>query len=298
MRKYLGIVVLFSCLVGFETVADASPIASDNFESYTSGSAVPGLNGGTGWSAAYNSDDSSGVVVGTQSLNYTNGGATISGGNQDAQLGQTLNNAGGNIDSNILNRQFPAQTGTPVYFSLLVQANAGATSNNEFFQVGLSSATGNPNSSWVISGSSASSFDFSLRSGSSTLTSSIPFSASTTYFIVGEEVATGADGPGQYDQINLWVDPGASQPASPTLTLNENANAEPNVSYLDFRTARFSSGDVFSVDNLQIGTTYGDVAPVPEPATAGLLLIGGCLGLWTRPPRTAYARRRGTSSPA
>jgi hypothetical protein len=45
----------------------------------------------------------------------------------------------------------------------------------------------------------------------------------------------------------------------------------------NIRTARFASNDVFSVDNVLIGTTYADVVNTPEPGTlamAGAALFG------------------------
>ena len=96
---------------------------------------------------------------------------------------------------------------------------------------------------------------------------------------MGEVSATSG---GDYNLINLYVDPGATQPATPSLS-DSGDSGEPTVNYIDFRTARFSTGDIYSVDNILIGPTYADVVPVvvPEPGTGLLLLLASaclCLG--------------------
>jgi MYXO-CTERM domain-containing protein len=259
-------------------------IASDNFESYSSGSMAAGLNGGTGFNAAYTSDNSGATSIATQSLSYTNGSLTVSGGNQDLQVipATTSNgfesNSGGNIDNSTLDRTFAAQSGTTVYFSFLLRASTGATSNNEFFQVGLSNSNTEPLLSVGASGTSASAFDFFVRDpggSSSQATSSTVMSAATTYFIVGEASITGANG-SNYNEIQLYVDPGSTQPATATVSKVANSGVSSLTSF-NIRTARFATNDVFSVDDVSIGTTYADVAVSPEPGTlamAGAALFG------------------------
>lgn len=281
MSQWLVSGALSLCVAGFSSSARASLIASDNFESYTSGSSAIGLNGGTGFTGAYTSDDTTGLTIGTQTLTYTNGAFTLSGAAQDLKVGATNDNLGATaIDNSTLDRQFATQNGNAVYFSFLLQANAGATSNNEFFQLGLSNSVASPTQSVVVSGSTAANFDFSVRNATTPTSSSILFSPLTTYFIVGEvSIASGSD----YNLINLWVNPGATQPGSPSITATGDSGAS-TLSFLDIRTARYTSTDVFSVDNVMIGTTYADVVPatVPEPATGGLLLMGAGFGLCSR----------------
>lgn len=284
MRKCFAAGLVVACLPWLCPRAHATLIASDNFESYSSGSMAAGLNGGTGFNAAYTSDNSGATSIATQSLSYTNGSLTVSGGNQDLQVipATTSNgfesNSGGNIDNSTLDRTFAAQSGTTVYFSFLLRASTGATSNNEFFQVGLSNSNTEPLLSVGASGTSASAFDFFVRDpggSSSQATSSTVMSAATTYFIVGEASITGANG-SNYNEIQLYVDPGSTQPATATVSKVANSGVSSLTSF-NIRTARFATNDVFSVDDVSIGTTYADVAVSPEPGTlamAGAALFG------------------------
>jgi hypothetical protein len=282
MRNCFAVGLVAACLLWFTPRVHASMIASDNFESYSSGTMAAGLNGGTGFNAAYTSDDSGATSIATQSLSYTNGSLTVSGGNQDLQVIPATtgfnSNAGGNVDNSTLDRTFPTQSGTTVYFSFLLRANTGATSNNEFFQVGLSNGNAEPVLSVGASGSSASAFDFFIRdpSGSGAqATSTTVMSPATTYFIVGKASITGANG-SNYNRIDLYVDPGSTEPVTATVSRVANSGVSSLTSF-NIRTARFASGDVYSVDNVLIGTTYADVVVTPEPGTlamAGAALFG------------------------
>jgi hypothetical protein len=284
MRNCFAAGLVAACLLWFTPRVRASMIASDNFESYSSGTMAAGLNGGTGFNAAYTSDNSGASSIATQSLSYTNGALTVSGGNQDLQVipATTANgfdsNAGGNIDNSTLDRTFPTQSGTTVYFSFLLRANTGATSNNEFFQVGLSNGNAEPVLSVGASGSSASAFDFFIRDPSGSggqATSTTVMSPATTYFIVGKASITGANG-SNYNRIDLYVDPGSTEPVTATVSRVANSGIA-SLSSFNIRTTRFASNDVYSVDNVLIGTTYADVVNTPEPGTlamAGAALFG------------------------
>jgi len=76
----------------------------------------------------------------------------------------------------------------------------------------------------------------------------------------------------------LWVDP--TTEASPSLSWNGTFSDE--VTSFGFRQAGGSF--VHVIDNFFVGTTFNDVLPVPEPASACLGVIGlvGLVGIARR----------------
>ncbi len=97
-------------------------------------------------------------------------------------------------------------------------------------------------------------------------------SPNTTYLMVLEDIAN-SSGP---DTLNLWVNPatGVTAPSgTPTITDNLIGPIG-DISGIGTNDGSYSN----SYDEIRIGTSYADVTPVPEPATLGLVAIGG-LGL-------------------
>ena len=84
------------------------------------------------------------------------------------------------------------------------------------------------------------------------------------------------------DTIDLFVNPtlGGALPAAPNATLTTADNTFfPNA----FNRIRVQSGDqAFTVDELRIGQSFADVAPVPEPSATLALLGAGALFMGRR----------------
>jgi len=80
------------------------------------------------------------------------------------------------------------------------------------------------------------------------------------------------------DTIQLWVNPtlGGSAP------LGTDASITTGNGFLDQLgefMVKSGTGVAATLDEINIGTTYGDVTPVPEPATASLFLVSAISGL-------------------
>ncbi|RYD70414.1 MAG: PEP-CTERM sorting domain-containing protein [Verrucomicrobiaceae bacterium] len=78
------------------------------------------------------------------------------------------------------------------------------------------------------------------------------------------------------DTIDLFVNPPADGilPATPSATLAVADTAFPN----DFNRIRIQSGNAqMNFDEIRAGTSYSDVAAVPEPSTFALLGVGAVL---------------------
>src|SRR5215204_4879018 len=133
---------LFALTAGYSR---AALVASDGFDSYTAGSqlesgadgsAGTGLNGGTGFTGAYNIDDlnKSHADVVAQGLSYGAGGVSIDGGANAARLTGALS-----LSNDFVTRAFAAQSGT-LYLSFLLRGTQ-TTTDEDFLQFGFSGGT-------------------------------------------------------------------------------------------------------------------------------------------------------------
>nr|WP_226895579.1 PEP-CTERM sorting domain-containing protein [Luteolibacter marinus] len=77
------------------------------------------------------------------------------------------------------------------------------------------------------------------------------------------------------DLLGLWVDPDGSD----TVTSHDVSAAYTGGNWSS--ALRLASGHESTWDDLRVGTTFADVAPVPEPST-GLLGLAAAGLLFTR----------------
>ncbi|WP_202921738.1 autotransporter-associated beta strand repeat-containing protein [Anatilimnocola aggregata] len=230
-------------------------IASDGFEDYTAGaqlesSAGVGLNGGTGWTEAWNVADASrtGVTVVSGGLSYAGGGLSIQGGTQAMQYVATETSV-----TQFISRAIPAESGT-VYLSFLYNNTVNADGTDDFLQVGFDSgALPNPRVSAIDENNL-----FTARSGTSTSgASNISSTTNTTYLLVlkAEKVSTSTT----YNRVSLFVNPTTtSEPVTPSAVTTTNGGLG-SAAFLAFRKARLEIGDTFLFDELRVGTSYADV---------------------------------------
>jgi hypothetical protein len=134
---------------------------------------------------------------------------------------------------------------------------------------------------------STNTYEFALaKRGINMGTNSGSFNVGDTLFILGSYTFNpGTDD----DTCNLWVNPdpatlGTAEPPTPGIQ--------------DVGAGRFDATDIskiillcnaqlgpYTVDELRIGTRWQDVTPVPEPSTAGQLLLAGAAALLMRARR-------------
>lgn len=117
-------------------------------------------------------------------------------------------------------------------------------------------------------------------------------SFNTTYFVVGKytingTLNVGGATPTTDDTAQIWVNPssatfGGGDPAGALVAVNNRTDVPTNMTdgnhtiqtFLLRQGAGNSATDII-FDELRVGTTYGDVTPVPEPAAVGMLALAG-----------------------
>jgi hypothetical protein len=249
-RNSIACAIAFASVVSGSSFARAALLANDSFE-YPTGS-FAGANGGFGFSSP-----------------WTVGSAfTIAPGSLNAPAFQGVGNQvnfSSSINSFItMSRSLPTSFGSPgtdVWISYLTQPiTLSAFSAMDFglsfghsLTVGIlggTSGAGPPSTTWGMD----------TVGGTGAVFSSVPVVYGQTTLLVVH--ATFQSGP---DQIDLYINPGDTLPALPALS---KTDLDLGFSQIGFGT---NHGNV-NYDELRIGTTFADVATVPEPSA--LLLVG------------------------
>jgi hypothetical protein len=257
-------------------MAPAAVLFQETFESYSVGN----LNGNGGWSG------DNAVQVASGGLSYTSLGLIVPGGSQHAEWSAIASNG-------LISNTFAGQNGNEVWFSFTM--NVTATDNSSRFFIGAGSQTDNNHSGGIgdaTTGSAA--LNAYYRNNSQT-----PVSAAaaqiygTTRFVVGRISKDGPASASDFDRIEIWLDPFDRNLSLSTFRLAESASFSMGVDAggIDtFMMATIGTASSVKVDNIVVGTTLGDVlkpyfSPIPEPATATLLLTGSLMLRYIRRSR-------------
>lgn len=114
---------------------------------------------------------------------------------------------------------------------------------------------------------------------------STSFDPGTTLFVVAAyEFVTGGT---QNDVAYMWINPdvstfGTATPPAPDLISAPSAINDLNLLSFAFRNVNTVGNPTFMFDELRVGTSWADVTPVPEPATAALLTLAAAMLLARR----------------
>jgi hypothetical protein len=261
----------------------ASLLVQDQF-SYSAADVV-GDNGGTGWLNAWYNPPSGGFApwgglamgnrnadapVVSPGLTYSTlstADNSLSVGGKSAMrqwdfAGSGLTSANGNslwvsflVDpTSVLNKIFVLPFGNIVAATPNYQYGAGAILNYASgWTIGPQIRTGGT-SSYAAPGTT------------------ISLNQNQTYLVVMQFIYNGGAGA---DVENMWVDPTltGSSPDGTELTATGTLDLS---GWLLIRGGSTATG---FIDEINIGNTYSDVVPVPEPSTLALSLIGGVMGL-------------------
>ena len=254
-RSSLLVAVGVGCML-FQS-AQATLLFSEGFN-YNTGNLVGNANpGGSTWSGT----GSTALTIASGNLTYA--GLQDLGGNE-------LQIANGAAQSQYIT--FANQTSGQVYYSFLFNAAAVDSANNYFTAMNPGTSTPNGGSD-AIDAYYYSTGKIEMRANAQAATAGTGpvLTLNTTYLIV-EMLDLDAK------TASLWINPtpGAAAPVATATLSGLTATAIDNVGF----KAQAAAGGPYLIDNLLIGTTWGDVTPlaVPEPATFALAGLG-VLGL-------------------
>ena len=243
--------------------AQANLLFSEAFN-YNSGVNLGGqVNPGnsTAWSGG-----NSVLAVGSGNLTYP--------GLQD-QGGNDLIYTSGTASSTTYNT-YSAVTSGSIYFSFLIDATTLPTANNYLMALnpGTTTPGGSGDALSLYVGASGTGYKIGVRTtGGGTGAAYAPdvLALNSSYFIVAELTL------GSPNTVSLFFDstPGGSQPGTPDST-QTSSTAIASVDDIGFKAQSSAAAGDYAIDNLLIGTTWGDVTPaaVPEPASFGFIGAG------------------------
>jgi hypothetical protein len=253
--------------LAFPTIGRATLLVYEPFD-YPAGQ-LTGANGGVGFASSWGGFRGE-FSIQTGNL-QTNG--FVSPGNEAHYLATTYQNIGRQLSG-----VYDGASGTDLWASYLTNvASSGAFTSLAIGQLQpgnlhigiLGNGSGPPLNNWGMD----------TFGGAGQVFSNVPVVyGQTVLLVVHIQFLTGPD------HIDLFVNPTpGAPPSTPNATktdldLGQTLQTQGGYIYL----AAYIGNVLY--DDIRIGTTYGDVVPVPEPSAVGLTLmaLAGVAVLWTR----------------
>jgi hypothetical protein len=217
----------------------------------------------TGFSGAW--IGGSGNILAT-SLSYSNP-------NYDAPTGGSFKSTGANRQRRVFDTLtaslFSTNANGTVYMSFLANF-AGGTGGWNYAALELGNGGTDPNKAFAIGldTSVANNFMYQLNNGTKT-SMGVAKDANTHLFLVEFNLSSTAS----MDSVHMWIDPTLGGAGDPTGGVTVSG-----LNLLAMNDLSIGSGAANnSFDEIRVGTTLADVtmAAVPEPASLGLLALGG-----------------------
>ncbi len=258
MKKLLFVL---TAVFASTTVSKAAIFAYEGFD-YTNGLAVNTntLSGGTGWTndwTANSGTTGTAWVTNSTGLTYSDGTSNLV-----VSSGSMFDNSSSG-DGNRWRRNFAIPGGawgtSETWFSFLTDRTDSSTTttqpwtfrlqqdNNTLAQIrNISAAT----DGWEIA-----------NSGGAQQASTTAFSEVAAVFIVGRVTHVSGS-----DLLELWFNPNLTTPG--TATISATFQDFSALNGFSFETGSTTTG---RFDEIRFGTSFADVAPIPEPTTCALL---------------------------
>jgi hypothetical protein len=267
--------LLFSVFIAAAPFARASLIATDDFDSYVSGSTLVGGTGGTGWSGAWSGSGNYATVVSgpDNTITFTLDNGQIRGGGNALKITGPANKS---RTINILERDIPqVSDGSDVYVSFIFKIKSEADDGTTFSDNNLVcwyAKDGVKSEAQDASGYAGYAGKLGARlAGGTPPTVSTPIVIGQTYFAV-VRYSGWDDGVQAYDNCRVWLNPTTtdrdSTDASITAVRNGNSAGYGNTDirgiYLTVEgiddTSRYHI-----VDDIRVGQSWADVVGIPMP---------------------------------
>lgn len=281
--------VLAGLSTGLACSAGAATLAYDgmNYQPPTvvDNSSLQGLNGGTGWSAAWDANNDGFLTDPSGGLSY--GNLQTSAGEVDDASASA--NQAYIRDSTASNISASASTANR-WFSMLLDIDSLSTANlnagDRAMYSGLSTNGSTSTSRGtnvgfsVLGNTAANGYELVARLGTNEGGSAVALPVGDTLFIVGKYTFN----PSGNDFMEVWINPEQSTLGGSDITGTTTAAGYSvlagNGGSIGAQAFQFNAtgndGNTFTGawDELRIGDTYADVTPIPEPASLALIAAG------------------------
>jgi len=255
-------------ILGLPTIASASVLASDSFETYSTG-AIAGKNGGTGWSGAWTAPGSTAIradVVDTTSnplISAIPGIATINGATRALELALT----NGSVNQLCGVRPLAAPLAQTFYVGYLVRyvgSGTWAGANNTFtLHLGTDSSS-TTTLNFGLRGGAANEFIMRHGTGAPVAGSDTggELANNTTYYLVCKMNWSGS----AFTSANMWLNPGLNDNVdTPNGDALLSGFSSAQITHVFFRQAVLDADDVLRADELKIGTQWSDMVQPAYP---------------------------------
>lgn len=283
LRLWLGVSLLCVGLVIPQSVASGGIIASESFN-YTAGNSLEGMGGAVdGWEEAWPTPLAVQVVSPGLSYVDSKGNMLVSGGNAIRTAFHPDGNAFRAIDlspgsnADLLGVVDPVtgklgRDGTTLWLSFLAASTAVPGTTPDLHWGGFNLFDGNDEKIFLGKKADEAFVWSAFEIGGDTELTATP-TTEQAFFVASIDFSAGGE------TLHVWLNPDLDQ--TPSLG---DADISLAVGNFQFDRIRFAGSDLFTFDELRIGTTYGSVspftAPVPEPSTLlQFVLLLASLGL-------------------
>jgi hypothetical protein len=280
-RAILATFALVAAMVGFAAApAAAALIAEESFDYTANDLAGNGSASDPGWAGGWTGDGS-----------VTSPGFDYIDSNSDSLVvaGNKANFAGGSNDSASAFRELSSPqsptTSDPVWISVIMKRNA-SDDNRRAFLLSFSQDEGQPefNIGQATGGGSESDpqpwfANITNRTGGSARGTASRTNTLNKAFLVAKLTTDGTNA-----TLDVFVNPDLdSAPATAAISVTGDVAAFDTVRlFAGNNTGGVSLPAQADFDEIRIGTTFRSVAPIPEPATVGLIALGGMMLLGRR----------------
>jgi hypothetical protein len=277
LKHLMRLAALATAALFLAADANAALIAYEGFVGYDAAdlknqdtNSTIGFDGNETWSTSGDTAGADGFTAETGGLTYT--GLQTNGGNVKAWRATSYDDTSGATAVLDSNTPLSSTAYTVLYFSALIDGD-NLSAANSLVVAWDHKVGGGRRHGFEVRGTG----DVYSQGGQTNADTGLNLAAGVNLIVVRVTDKT-LNGKDEYD---LWLNPNLSNPGAPHWSAPADFNEGLVVNSSSYGFDGFYLKEAFNgaqsalVDELRLGETFADVTPVPEPATLGLMALGG-----------------------